>query len=73
MSRSLYAMLHRRFGPTLSDSERCTRMEAKLNLERAQWQVAALSTDCKKNKYVNIIFANEIQIPVTFHIFINNY
>ena len=47
MSRSLYAMLHRRFGPTLPESERCARIEAKLNLERAQWQVAALPADCK--------------------------
>ncbi len=47
MSRSLYAMLHRRFGPTLPESERCARMEAKLNLDRAQWQAAALPADCK--------------------------
>ena len=47
MSRSLYAMLHRRFGPTLPESERCARIEAKLDLERAQWQAAALPADCK--------------------------
>lgn len=49
MSRSLYAMLHRRFGPTLPDSERCVQIEAKLqelNLQRTKGQGAALSRDC---------------------------
>ena len=46
MPRSLYAMLHRRFGPVITESERCARIEEKLELEHAQWEVAAPSRDC---------------------------
>ena len=46
MSRSLYARLHRRFGPALADSERCDRIEEKLGLERTKWQVPSLSQSC---------------------------
>src|SRR4051812_47495224 len=46
MSRSLYSILNSRFGEPLSASERLSRIEEKLRLERPGWQPFAIPAAC---------------------------
>src|SRR5262245_20182152 len=48
MSRSLYSMLHSRFGQPLSAPERLSRIEEKLRMDRPSWRLPSIPTACIK-------------------------